>query len=60
METRERTSETERRRATVLFADLTGFTALTEGLDPEEASAIIGDCLTLLLGVGFHPGHPLV
>jgi class 3 adenylate cyclase len=47
-DTRERTTETERRRATVLFADITGFTALTEGLDPEEASSIVSDCLMQL------------
>ena len=30
-------AEGERRRATVLFSDLSGYTALTEKLDPEEA-----------------------
>jgi class 3 adenylate cyclase/tetratricopeptide (TPR) repeat protein len=48
MDTRERTTETERRRATVLFTDITGFTALTESLDPEEASAITSECLMRL------------
>lgn len=32
----------ERRQATVLFSDLTGYTALTERLDPEEISEIMG------------------
>lgn len=44
----ERTTETERRRATVLFADITGFTALTEKAAPEEAHAIVSECLHLL------------
>ena len=33
----------ERRRVTVLFADLSGYTALCEQLDPEEVSAFSGD-----------------
>ncbi len=44
----ERSTETERRRATVLFADITGFTALTEKTAPEEAHAIVSDCLQIL------------
>lgn len=32
----------ERKQVTVLFADLTGFTALTERLDPEETRQIMG------------------
>lgn len=38
----------ERRRATVLFADITGFTALVEQAGDEEAYEIIGACLRLL------------
>ena len=45
---RERTSEAERRRATILFADITGFTAMTEKLDPEQAYPIVADCLKIL------------
>jgi class 3 adenylate cyclase len=41
-------SETERRRATVLFADITGFTSLVEQAGDEEAYEIIGACLRLL------------
>ena len=35
--------ESDRRPVTVLFADLVGFTALSEGLDPEEVRAIQAD-----------------
>jgi adenylate cyclase len=36
-------SETDRRPVTVLFADLSGFTALSERLDPEEIRALQSD-----------------
>jgi len=36
-------SETDRRPVTVLFADLSGFTALSERLDPEETRALQTD-----------------
>jgi class 3 adenylate cyclase len=35
----------ERRRATVLFADLSGFTSVSERLDPEEVTALIDRCM---------------
>jgi class 3 adenylate cyclase len=35
----------ERRRATVLFADLTGFTSLSETLDPEEVTVLLDRCM---------------
>lgn len=44
----ERSAEAERRRATVLFADITGFTALTERVALPEAHAIVSGCLRLL------------
>jgi class 3 adenylate cyclase len=44
----ERSAETERRRATVVFADITGFTSLTEGLGDQEAYAVVADALALL------------
>ena len=51
MEPRERTSETERRRGTVLFVDITGFTELNQKLDVEDAYSIVRDCLLLLDGI---------
>jgi class 3 adenylate cyclase len=44
----ERSGETERRRSTVLFADLAGFTALSERMEPEQAYPLIVGCLELL------------
>jgi adenylate cyclase len=38
-----RPPESDRRPVTVLFADLAGFTALSEGLDPEDVRAIQSD-----------------
>lgn len=53
-----RASDTERRRATVLFADLTGFTRLTASLGDAEAYAIVADCLEILDEVARrHGGH---
>jgi class 3 adenylate cyclase/tetratricopeptide (TPR) repeat protein len=40
--------EGERRQVTVLFADLTGFTALSERLDPEVVAAVANDVLKQL------------
>ncbi|MEE9609215.1 MAG: adenylate/guanylate cyclase domain-containing protein [Myxococcota bacterium] len=56
MEPRERSRDTERRRATILFADITGFTALNERLDPEEVYSIVADCLKLLDGIARRHG----
>jgi predicted ATPase len=44
----DRSADAERRRATVLFADITGFTRLTEQLGDEPAYAIVADALALL------------
>ncbi|MEW6685212.1 MAG: adenylate/guanylate cyclase domain-containing protein [Candidatus Edwardsbacteria bacterium] len=38
----------ERRLVTVLFADLSGFTALTQGLDPEEVMGVANICFEYL------------
>ncbi len=40
--------DTERRRSTILFADLTGFTAMTEQLGAERAYPIVAGCLRML------------
>ncbi|MBI3757625.1 MAG: AAA family ATPase [Deltaproteobacteria bacterium] len=43
------TTDGERKTITALFADLKGSTALIEGLDPEEARAIIDPALQLMM-----------
>ncbi len=40
--------EGERRQVTVLFADLAGFTALAEGLDPEDVHTIMDRCFATI------------
>jgi class 3 adenylate cyclase/tetratricopeptide (TPR) repeat protein len=51
-------SESERRQATVLFADISGFTSIAEKMDPEEVTAIVNHCLSMLAGVvGAHGGR---
>jgi class 3 adenylate cyclase/predicted ATPase len=48
----------ERKTITALFADLKGSTALIEGLDPEEARAIIDPALQLMMdGVHRYEGY---
>ena len=44
-----RSADGERKTITALFADLKGSTALIEGLDPEEARAIIDPALQLMM-----------
>jgi len=44
----------ERKTITALFADLKGSTALIEGLDPEEARAIIDPALHLMMDAVHH------
>jgi adenylate cyclase len=41
-------ADADRRVVSVLFADLSGFTQLTEQLDPEEVRDVIVSCLNLL------------
>jgi adenylate cyclase len=38
----------ESRPATVLFADIRGFTSLTEGMDPEQVISLINACMSRL------------
>lgn len=42
--------DAERRNVSVLFADISGFTAMSELLDPEEVTNIMNDCMKLLAG----------
>ncbi|MBW2374335.1 MAG: AAA family ATPase, partial [Deltaproteobacteria bacterium] len=44
----ERTTEAERRRAAVVFADLSGFTAMTEKVGAEQAYPVVASCLQIL------------
>ena len=44
----DRTSEAERRRAVVVFADITGFTAMTERVGAETAYPVVAACLEIL------------
>jgi class 3 adenylate cyclase len=39
------TIEGERKQVTVLFADVKGFTSISEKLDPEEVQTMISECL---------------
>jgi class 3 adenylate cyclase len=43
--------ESERRLVTVLFADVTGFTALSEKMDPEDLSSILNECFAGLISI---------
>ncbi len=40
--------ESERRQATILFADISGFTAMADKLDPEEVTMVVSDCFAEL------------
>jgi len=44
-------AEADRRLVTVLFADVSGFTSLSERLDPEDVRAFQNDLFTMLAGV---------
>jgi len=43
--------ESERRLVTILFADVTGFTAMSEKLDPEAVSTVLNDCFKGLISI---------
>lgn len=45
------TQQEERRVVTVLFADLVGFTTLSEHLDPEQVMRIVDSCFEQLVGI---------
>lgn len=40
--------QSERRQATVMFADISGFTSMSEKMDPEEVTSIINACFTMM------------
>jgi len=40
--------EGERRHVTVLFADISGFTAMSEMMDPEEVTGIMNKCFSMI------------
>jgi class 3 adenylate cyclase/tetratricopeptide (TPR) repeat protein len=42
--------EGERKRVTVLFADVVGFTSIAERLDPEDVHTLMDGCLRILAG----------
>src|SRR5262245_49982947 len=53
-----RDREGERRQVTVLFADISGFTAMSEKLDPEDVTAAMNACFEMLEeAVRHHGGH---
>jgi len=55
---RARIPEAERREVTVLFADLVGFTALSEQLDPDVLVAVLNEYFVRMSRViGEHRGH---
>jgi len=54
----EQPRDTEHRRATTLFADISGFTALSEALDARVAQPLVAECLALMETVARrHGGH---
>ncbi|MBF0212176.1 MAG: tetratricopeptide repeat protein [Magnetococcales bacterium] len=43
--------ESERKNVTVLFADISGFTAMSEKMDPEEVTNIMNGCMKMLADI---------
>ncbi|UCB46089.1 MAG: adenylate/guanylate cyclase domain-containing protein, partial [Spirochaetota bacterium] len=43
--------EAERRQATIMFADISGFTEISGKLDPEEVTSIMNDCFDILCDI---------
>ncbi|MGB8645214.1 MAG: adenylate/guanylate cyclase domain-containing protein [Anaerolineae bacterium] len=44
-------AQAERKTVTIMFADLSGFTALSEQMDPEAVSALVNSCFQTLVPV---------
>ena len=40
--------ESERRIATVMFADISGFTAMSEKMDPEQVTCVMNECFCMM------------
>ncbi len=40
--------ESERRIATIMFADISGFTAMSEKMDPEEVTMLMNECFEMM------------
>ncbi len=40
--------ESERRIATIMFADISGFTAMSEKMDPEDVTLLMNECFNLM------------
>jgi adenylate cyclase len=49
----------ERRELTIMFSDLAGFTSLSEGLTPEELTALLNDYLTDMTDIILEEGGTL-
>lgn len=49
----------ERRELTIMFSDLAGFTSLSEGLDPEQLTALLNDYLTDMTDIILEEGGTL-
>ena len=45
------TIESERSIATVMFADISGFTAMSEKMDPEQVTCAMNDCFCMMEGM---------
>lgn len=45
---KEGSTESERKNVSVLFGDISGFTAMSEKLDPEEVTTIMNRCLSMM------------
>ena len=40
--------ESERRQATIMFADISGFTTISDNMDPEEATSLMNECFSMM------------
>ena len=46
--------QSERRQATVMFADISGFTSMSERMDPEEVTSRMNECFTMMTEIVLH------